>query len=156
MAAQQQAQQQQLQQVVDGGAGGGAPSNPAQPASTGGVLLDDDFLAWTGGYPTVLDEPSKLFLNEAVREDTRFLASLKVIDYSLLVAVDAASGEISLGLIDYVRRYDWMSRMESGVKRTMAGSEPTVVSPQRLVSVWRRAEWCWLFMLVSRDWLQVP
>lgn len=70
-------------------------------------------------------------MNEAVRADTRFLASLKVIDYSLLVAVDAASGDISLGLIDYVRRYDWMSRMESGVKRTMAGSEPTVVSPQR-------------------------
>ena len=42
------------------------------------MLLDDDFLARTGGYPTVLDEASKLFLNQAVNEDTKFLSSLKV------------------------------------------------------------------------------
>ncbi len=48
------------------------------PVSAGGVLLDDDFLARTGGFPTVLDESSKLFLNQAVYEDTRFLCSLKV------------------------------------------------------------------------------
>lgn len=64
-----------------GGTSGGAGSGPGAvnvQATSGAVLLDDDFLAWTGGYPTVLDEASKLFLNDAVREDTRFLASLKV------------------------------------------------------------------------------
>lgn len=58
------------------------------PASAGGVLLDDDFLARTGGFPTVLDEASKLFLNQAVYEDTRFLCSLKVRIESVDVCFD--------------------------------------------------------------------
>ncbi len=59
--------------VPAGGSGGGGGGGGG-----GGVLLDDDFLSSTGGYPTVLDEASKLFLNQAVEQDTRFLASLKV------------------------------------------------------------------------------
>jgi hypothetical protein len=30
-----------------------------------------------------------------------------------------------------VRRYDWISRFESGVKRRITAAEPTVVQPQR-------------------------
>ncbi len=30
-----------------------------------------------------------------------------------------------------VRRFDWISRFESGVKRRIAAEEPTVVQPQR-------------------------
>lgn len=39
--------------------------------------------------------------------DTGFLAGLGVMDYSLLVGVDKARGELVVGVIDYCRQVGW-------------------------------------------------
>lgn len=97
----------------------------------GRVLLDADLMQHSGGFPIILTEGSKALLNRAVEQDTRFLCSLQIIDYSVLVALDYEKGEITVGIIDYVRRFDWISRFESGVKRRITAAEPTVVQPMR-------------------------
>jgi hypothetical protein len=43
------------------------------------VMLDDDLLNLSGGYPTVLTQKSKELLNRAVNEDAKFLCSLQVL-----------------------------------------------------------------------------
>ena len=60
------------------------------------------------------------------------LTVMKVIDYSLLVGIDTENQELVVGIIDYLRHYDWMKQIEHGVKlgAMIAGKrEPTIVAP---------------------------
>lgn len=48
--------------------------------------------------------------------DSLFLSSLNVMDYSLLVGVTADSRTLLVGIIDYMRKYTWDKQLESWVK----------------------------------------
>lgn len=43
-------------------------------------------------------------LEEALWADTAFLSALGVMDYSLLMGVDRATGQLVVGIIDFVRQ----------------------------------------------------
>ena len=58
--------------------------------------------------PVLVREAGKRRLEEAVYNDTAFLTSLGVMDYSLLCGVDRGNGELVVGIIDYVRQYTWV------------------------------------------------
>ena len=106
------------------------------------VLLDGDFLAFTRGLPLPLSDESKRLLDAAVRRDTEFLCRANVVDYSLLVGVDPASGSLVVGIIDYIRRFDLAKQLESRVKTVTAlatNVEPTVVQPARYLERLHRA-----------------
>jgi hypothetical protein len=122
--AQQQVQQQQQQPQV--------------------VLLDGDLLELTKGFPVSLTEEAKRVLDTALRRDTAWLASQSIVDYSLLIGLESADGGkdpfrgsggvLHCGIIDYVRRYDIVKRLENQVKAVTAlatNVEPTVVEPNR-------------------------
>jgi len=122
------------QQVFDlkGSVSANRETKKRNRADPGRVLLDLDFIKAMGGFPVVLDEVSRSFLRTAIYNDTTFLASLGFIDYSVLVGIDNLRGEISAGIIDYVRQYTWDKRLETGVKSVglIAGKAlPTIIPP---------------------------
>lgn len=100
----------------------------------------------------------------ALWNDSKFLAKLNIMDYSLLVAVDSENNDLIVGivggfefgfevqnsklhnsvLIDYIRTYTWDKRLESWVKEsTFLGGgpqrEPTIVTPKQYKARFRAA-----------------
>ena len=97
------------------------------------VLLDDNLMDLTHGKPFPLKYRAKLFFNKAVQNDTLFLSIINVVDYSILVGFDETSHEITVGIIDYMRQYDIVKRMERMVKASggvLTGqAAPTIIEP---------------------------
>ena len=66
--------------------------------------------------------------------DTLFLSIVNVVDYSILVGVDESTHEVVIGIIDYMRQYDFLKRMER-VGKSTAGiltgqtAETTIIQP---------------------------
>jgi hypothetical protein len=117
--------------------GNAAPSTSGTltaPEGNSLVLLDGDFMALTKGYPWPLTDESKTLLDSVLRADTEFLCSIEVVDYSLLVGIEQETGELVVGVIDYIRRFDFAKKLESRMKTMTAlatNVEPTVVQPER-------------------------
>lgn len=127
--------------------------------------------------PFYLREHSKRILRGALYNDSKFLADINVMDYSLVVGVDTDNNELVVGIVgkrtqrspisiclilftDYIRTYTWDKRLESWVKESalLGGAtrgEPTIVTPkqyrQRFISAMER-----YFPLVSQTILWTP
>ena len=96
------------------------------------VLLDDNLIELTGGRPFPLKHRAKVFFHKAILNDTSFLEIINVVDYSILIGFDEDSHEIVVGIIDYMRQYDFIKRMERMGKSVgmLAGQqEPTIIQP---------------------------
>lgn len=98
------------------------------------VLMDENFLEMTCESPLFIRAHSKAVLSKAIYNDTEFLSTNMVMDYSLLVGIDEKNSELAVGIIDYIRTYTWDKKLESYVKSTGIlggqGKMPTVVSPE--------------------------
>jgi 1-phosphatidylinositol-3-phosphate 5-kinase len=104
------------------------------------VLLDGNFLEYTTGYPLGIDmKDHKKFL-KAIKNDTAFLSSINIVDYSMIVGFDYNGKNendrnpfnMTVGIIDYLRQFDFMKRMESVGKSVgmIAGqASPTIIEP---------------------------
>lgn len=92
--------------------------------------------------PVLPQESAKTVLDMAVVNDTLFLSLLKVVDYSILLGVDEENGRLVAGIIDYMRHYDLVKKIESGMKQVgmIAGqAAPTIVPPQLYKRRFRQA-----------------
>jgi len=100
-----------------------------------GVLLDENLVETLSRAPLLVQERSKQQLEAAVWNGSSFLASLGVMDYSLLVGIDEERRELVVGLIDFIRQYTWDKQLETYVKQSGVfgggGKEPTIVSPKQ-------------------------
>ena len=69
-----------------------------------------------------------------------FLKEMAVIDYSLLVILSGKS--IRIGIIDFMRPYQFIEKMETFYKQLRSGKEPTVIPPEnyaeRFISAMRK------------------
>ena len=98
--------------------------------------LDENLLAKRKDDPLLLADPhDKNRLSRALYRDTALLASLGVMDFSLICRVDKERRLICAGLVDYMRTYTWDKQLESYVKASGIlgggiGRDPTVVSPR--------------------------
>ncbi|KAK3037574.1 hypothetical protein RJ639_030757, partial [Escallonia herrerae] len=88
----------------------------ADTSGTDKVLLDLNLLEALRTKPIFLGSKAKRSLERAVWNDTSFLASVAVMDYSLLVGVDDERQELVLGIIDFMRQYTWDKHLETWVK----------------------------------------
>lgn len=97
----------------------------------GDVLLDQNFVNDMNVSPLYVNRKAKRNLQRAVWNDTVFLNSINVMDYSLLVGVDAEKKELVCGIIDYVRQYTLDKQLENWVKSFVVPKNqmPTVISP---------------------------
>ncbi|KAG6334021.1 hypothetical protein ID866_5064 [Astraeus odoratus] len=123
-----------------------------------GVLLDGNLVETAHLSPFYLREHSKRILRGALCNDSKFLADINVMDYSLVVGVDNDAHELVVGIIDYIRTYTWDKKLESWVKEsTFLGGggkgEPTIVTPkqykQRFLSAMER-----YFPMVPDRWMK--
>ncbi|KAJ8574829.1 hypothetical protein ON010_g4384 [Phytophthora cinnamomi] len=106
------------------------------------VLLDGNFLEFTKGHPLGVLAEDHQFLLKAVQNDTAFLYSINIVDYSMIVGLsyrqsdntekDGPPSEMTVGIIDYLRQFDLIKRVESVGKSVgmIAGqSSPTIIEP---------------------------
>ncbi|XP_048546330.1 putative 1-phosphatidylinositol-3-phosphate 5-kinase FAB1C [Triticum urartu] len=117
------------------------------------VLLDLNLLETLHTKPIFLGSKAKRRLERAVWNDTSFLASVGVMDYSLLVGIDEEKKELVMGIIDYLRQYTWDKQLETWVKASgiLGGSKdgmPTIISPDQYKKRFRKA--------MSKYFLTVP
>ncbi|XP_049392810.1 putative 1-phosphatidylinositol-3-phosphate 5-kinase FAB1C [Solanum stenotomum] len=108
------------------------------------VLLDMNLLETLRTKPIFLGSKAKRSLERAIWNDTSFLASVDVMDYSLLVGVDEERKELVLGIIDFMRQYTWDKHLETWVKASgiLGGPKnalPTIVSPIQYKKRFRKA-----------------
>ncbi|XP_050432860.1 putative 1-phosphatidylinositol 3-phosphate 5-kinase isoform X2 [Adelges cooleyi] len=98
------------------------------------VLLDENLIKMSCESPIYVFPHSKIILNQAINDDAEFLTKQLVMDYSLLVGLDEDSGELVLGIIDYIRTFTWDKRLETMVKKSGLlggqGKLPTIISPE--------------------------
>lgn len=128
------------------------------PDTTGAnkVLLDMNLLETLRTSPIFLGSKAKRRLERAVWNDTSFLASIYVMDYSLLVGVDEERKELVLGIIDFMRQYTWDKHLETWVKASgiLGGpmnASPTIISPKQYKRRFRKAMTTY-FLTVPDQW----
>ncbi|CAN8242355.1 unnamed protein product [Cochlearia groenlandica] len=129
--------------------------NP-DPTGSNTVLLDQNLVEAMPTSPIFVGSKAKRLLERAVWNDTSFLASIQVMDYSLLVGVDEETNELVLGTIDFMRQYTWDKHLETWVKASglLGGPKnltPTVISPQQYKKRFRKAMTAY-FLMVPDQW----
>jgi hypothetical protein len=128
---------QKLTQVFDlKGKTAGRFVTPANNNAAGAssVLLDKNFIHYTQGLPLPLKSTSRSWLREALERDAGFLASMDIMDYSILVGLNDAAGEdrvLIVGIIDYIHQYTFNKKLENRLKSVFAKGDPTVVHPEK-------------------------
>ncbi|XP_042457179.1 1-phosphatidylinositol-3-phosphate 5-kinase FAB1B-like isoform X1 [Zingiber officinale] len=120
------------------------------------VLLDQNLIEAMPTSPIFVGNKAKRLLERAVWNDTAFLASVDVMDYSLLVGVDENKHELVLGIIDFMRQYTWDKHLETWVKASgiLGGpkdASPTVISPKQYKKRFRKAMSAY-FIVVPDQW----
>ncbi|XP_059645884.1 putative 1-phosphatidylinositol-3-phosphate 5-kinase FAB1C [Cornus florida] len=120
------------------------------------VLLDMNLLEALRTDPIFLGSKAKRSLERAVWNDTSFLASVDVMDYSLLVGVDEERKELVLGIIDFMRQYTWDKHLETWVKASgilggRKNAPPTIISPKQYKRRFRKAMTTY-FLTVPDQW----
>uniref|UniRef100_A0A0A0K755 1-phosphatidylinositol-3-phosphate 5-kinase n=2 Tax=Cucumis sativus TaxID=3659 RepID=A0A0A0K755_CUCSA len=123
--------------------------NPATN-NFGEVLLDQNFVNDMNSSPLYVSNRAMRRLQRAIWNDTAFLNSINVMDYSLLVGVDAEKKELVCGIIDYLRQYTWDKQLETWVKSSLIPKNvlPTVISPKEYKRRFRK--------FMSAHFLSVP
>ncbi|KAG7586624.1 Phosphatidylinositol-4-phosphate 5-kinase core [Arabidopsis thaliana x Arabidopsis arenosa] len=125
-------------------------------SGTDKVLLDMNLLETLRTEPIFLGSKAKRSLERAIWNDTNFLASVDVMDYSLLVGFDEERKELVLGIIDFMRQYTWDKHLETWVKASgiLGGpknASPTIVSPKQYKRRFRKAMTTY-FLTVPEPW----
>ncbi|ESQ28102.1 hypothetical protein EUTSA_v10018002mg [Eutrema salsugineum] len=125
-------------------------------SGTDKVLLDMNLLETLRTDPIFLGSKAKRSLERAIWNDTNFLASVDVMDYSLLVGFDEERKELVLGIIDFMRQYTWDKHLETWVKASgiLGGPKnaaPTIVSPKQYKIRFRKAMTTY-FLTVPEPW----
>jgi len=100
-------------------------------------LLDENLVNMACDNPLYIRPHSKTVLTLALQNDSQFLSSQMVMDYSLLVGLDEQKNELVVGIIDYIRTFTWDKKIENFVKSSgifVGQGQPTVVSPKEYQS----------------------
>ncbi|KAK6914631.1 Chaperonin Cpn60/GroEL/TCP-1 family [Dillenia turbinata] len=136
----------------------GSSRSRYNPDSSGSnkVLLDQNLIEAMPTSPIFVGNKAKRLLERAVWNDTAFLASIDVMDYSLLVGVDEGKHELVLGIIDFMRQYTWDKHLETWVKASgilggLKNASPTVISPKQYKKRFRKAMSTY-FLMVPDQW----
>ena len=113
-------------------------NGPTSPASGKEVLWDEDFRQLLDMEAIQMPPKNHEYFNIALLNDTEFLASMQVVDYSLFMSVQTETDLngmyiIYAGIIDFLRPYTWDKKFESVVKSVNAnianlGSRMSVIA----------------------------
>ncbi|KAI0785293.1 hypothetical protein BC629DRAFT_1582350 [Irpex lacteus] len=111
------------------------------------VLLDENLVETAHLNPFYLREHSKRIMRGALFNDSKFLAEINVMDYSLVVGVDSQNSELVVGILE-----NWVKDsafLGGGANK----GEPTIISPKnysdRFLSAMER-----YFPLIPDRWMK--
>jgi len=96
----------------------------------GTTLMDTNFDLERNGDLLAIRDHKKLDFFEVLDRDCRFLMDQKIVDYSLLLIIDQKNRMVKCGIIDYLRKYDFIKMMEHKFKKMYTGQDPTIVRPE--------------------------
>ncbi|KAJ7597066.1 hypothetical protein C8J56DRAFT_919078 [Mycena floridula] len=102
------------------------------PSLTTRTLFDGEWIEGQQHTLTLIRHHSKAVLKEAIKSDAGFLASMNVMDYSLLLGVDEERKQIACGLVDTIGSYTFAKTLEYKAKQGLNsgnGKEVTVIPP---------------------------
>ncbi|KAL5097353.1 hypothetical protein RYX36_001680, partial [Vicia faba] len=105
------------------------------------VLLDQNFVEDMNSSPLYVSHKAKRVLQRAIWNDTSFLNSINVMDYSLLMGVDSQKRELVCGIIYYLKKYTWDKHLETWMKASLVVPKnhmPTVISPKEYKKRFRK------------------
>ncbi|KAI8145663.1 hypothetical protein BJV82DRAFT_601784 [Fennellomyces sp. T-0311] len=91
-----------------------------------------------------VSEQSKALIAKAIKSDTGFLTHGNIMDYSLLLGVDTAKKELTVGIVDFIGAYTWYKKVESRSKSTL--------NPHREVTVLPPDQYKWRFNRIVNDY----
>ena len=101
-------------------------------------------------FPLCVDEHSKALITLAVWNDSLFLSSLYVMDYSVIVGIDEESQQLVVGIVDYIRQYTLDKQIEKWVKSQQGSEQPTVIAPKDYKVRFRNAMWNYFVMVPNK------
>jgi len=125
----------------------------ADPSDTV-VRLDQNLLEIMFTNPFYLDMENKALLGWTMCNDTAFLSTLNVMDYSLLVGVDEEKNELVIAIIDYIRMFTFDKKLEFYFKRLELKNKqkgPTVTPAKQYKQRFRDAIWHYFVMIPEKD-----
>ncbi|TPX35961.1 hypothetical protein SmJEL517_g01689 [Synchytrium microbalum] len=96
-----------------------APANDNPKKHDERTMYDQDWI--DGRYQSLLmiHSHSKRLIMDSVKNDTAFLASCNVMDYSLLVGVNDERRELVVGIVDFIGRYTTFKHLENQTKTAL-------------------------------------
>ncbi|XP_071721358.1 1-phosphatidylinositol-3-phosphate 5-kinase FAB1B-like [Rutidosis leptorrhynchoides] len=140
----------------------GSSSSRYNPDSYGSnkTLLDLNLIESMPTSPIFVGNKAKRLLEMAVWNDTSFLASINVVDYSLLVGVDEDKHELVLGIIGFMRQYTWDKHLETwvnafGIHGGPKNASPSPISPKQYKKRFRKAMTTYFHMVLDQ-WSPPP
>ena len=92
--------------------------------------LDTNFIMDKDGHPYFVADSVYTPLMRALDDDASFLRDQGVIDYSLLV-IEGGNAQLRLAIIDFMRPYHLIEKIETIYKEIKSGKDPTVIPPQQ-------------------------
>ncbi|SBT72437.1 conserved Plasmodium protein, unknown function [Plasmodium malariae] len=97
------------------------------------ILFDDNFRDFIKSKVINLEYNDYKYLMDSLNEDTNFLSSQDIMDYSLLIHIDISNFEIIFKIIDYLRPYTWDKSVENFSKSVLyltKGYRPTIIQSE--------------------------
>ncbi|CRH04013.1 conserved Plasmodium protein, unknown function [Plasmodium relictum] len=94
------------------------------------VLFDDNFKDFIKAKVINLEYIDYKYLIDSLKNDTNFLSSHDIMDYSLLIHIDISNFQIAFKIIDYLRPYTWDKSVENFSKSVLyltKGYRPTII-----------------------------
>ncbi|KAI8918465.1 hypothetical protein DFJ77DRAFT_455645 [Powellomyces hirtus] len=123
------------------------------------VMWDGDWV--DGRYTSLLrlHGHSKKILMDSIINDTQFLASSNIMDYSLLVGINDARKELVVGIVDFIGPYTWYKVLETRAKITLnaalKGGKGVTVLPPPLYGERFRKAMDQNFLMVPDKWIKL-
>ena len=114
------------------------------------TLLDTNYRVDRNGEPLPLKAENYDFIDKAIKNDSDFLSTLRVVDYSLLLLIDEERSFVRMGVIDYLRLYDFEKHLEHMGKKIIKGTTPTITTPEDYKERFQKAMKKY-FMVVPND-----
>jgi 1-phosphatidylinositol-3-phosphate 5-kinase len=78
-------------------------------------------------------------LQIAIFNDSLYMSKHQIIDYSLFLVINPLKRTVRVGIIDYVRHYNFREVIEQRFKETMSKEAPTVINPEQYKRRFRAA-----------------
>ena len=93
------------------------------------TFLDTNLKIDQNGEPLPISNENIKWIFNALDNDTCFLASQQIVDYSMLLIINDDDNTLKMGIIDYAILYTWEKQVEHVGKKFIRGNTPTITNP---------------------------